>query len=371
MASVDFGRKKLGFGCMRLPMIGGAEGSVDTAQFNQMIDLFMEQGFTYFDTAHGYIGGKSETAIKECLVSRYPRESYMLTDKLTDCYFQKEEDIRPFVEEQLAKTGAGYFDYYLMHALHSGNYRKYVECNAFAVAEELKKEGKIRHIGMSFHDTAEVLEQILSEQPSVEAVQLQFNYADYEDKGVQSRANYEVCRKFNKPVIVMEPVKGGMLALLPDKAKQLLADLKGGSPASYAVRFAASFEGVEMVLSGMSTLEQMEDNLSYMKDFVPLDEKETEAVHKVGDMLNGKDLIPCTSCRYCVAGCPKQIVIPELFGCLNAKKEGKEEKERYTAAVEGHGKASECIGCKQCERVCPQHLPITKFLRQTAEMLEI
>ncbi len=373
MNGVDFGKKKLGFGCMRLPMIGDVNGEVDKEQFCKMIDRFMEQGFCYFDTAQCYIDGKSETAIKECLAGRYPRESYMLTDKLTDIYFQKEEDIRPFFESQLEATGAEYFDYYLMHALNSGNYQKYVECNAFQVAKELKKEGKIRHIGMSFHDTAEVLEKILSEQPDVEVVQIQFNYADYEDKGIQSRAVYEVCRKFNKPIIVMEPVKGGSLVNLPDRAGAILDKLQGGSYASYAIRFAASFEGIEMVLSGMSTLEQMEDNLSYMKDFKTLEKAEFEAVWQVSDILSGKEIIACTACRYCVAGCPKKIQIPELFACMNEKRQNGIEgaKEKYEALTkEGFGKASDCVGCKQCERICPQHLPITEYLEEVAESFE-
>lgn len=371
MENSEFGKKKLGFGCMRLPMLGGADGNVDFEQFNQMIDCFMEQGFCYFDTAHGYIDGKSETAIRECLTKRYPRDSYLLTDKLTDCYFQKEEDIVPFFESQLTATGVSYFDYYLMHALHEGNYQKYVDCNAFGVARKLKEEGKIRHIGMSFHDSAQVLEKILSEQPDVEVVQIQFNYADYEDPVVQSRAVYEVCRKFHKPVIIMEPVKGGRLVELPQKAGKLLEERKGGSIASYAIRFAASFEGVEMVLSGMSSLEQMKDNLGYMKEFQPLNEEEFAAVWKVSDILSGKDFIPCTACRYCVAGCPKGILIPELFRCLNDKKEGKEAAADYAANTDkGHGKASACVGCKQCEKVCPQHLPITKYLKQTAQAFE-
>ena len=246
--------KGFGFGCMRLPMIGE---EVDKEHFTKMVDRFMEEGFTYFDTARVYLNGKSELALKECLTSRYPREAYQLADKLSNSCFEKEEDIRPFFESQLASCGVEYFDYYLMHALMDSTYKKYVECNAFTIAQELKAEGKIKHIAMSFHDSAEVLEKILKEQPCVEVVQLQFNYADYDDPVVQSQKCYEVCRKYNKPVIVMEPVKGGRLINLPQEAKDIFDERNGGSYASYAIRYCSSFPGIFMVLSGMSNMEQM------------------------------------------------------------------------------------------------------------------
>ena len=261
---MDKVKKNFGFGCMRLPMNGE---EVDLEQTKKMVDTFIEQGFNYFDTAHGYIQGKSEKALKECLTSRYPRDKYILTDKLTANFFKKEEDIRPLFESQLEICGVDYFDFYLMHAQGAGNYAHFKECHAYETAFELKKEGKVRHVGISFHDKPEVLEQILTEYPEVEVVQIQFNYVDYDDPAVQSRACYEVCRKHNKPVIVMEPVKGGNLVNLPEDAKAVLDELYGGSPASYAIRFAAGFPGMMMVLSGMSSMEQMNDNLSYMKDF--------------------------------------------------------------------------------------------------------
>ena len=289
MELLNFGPKKLGFGCMRLPMsegtVGG-EGVVDTRQVCAMVDAFLEQGFCYFDTAHGYIAQKSEPTVRQCLVERHPRDRYLLTDKLSGTFFQTEEEIRPFFESQLEITGAGYFDFYLMHALNANQYQKFTECNAFQVAQQLKNEGKIRHVGISFHDTPEVLEQILSEHPEIEVVQIQFNYADLEDPKVQSLAVYEVCRRHGKPVIVMEPVKGGALANLPEAAGQILDRLQGGSRASYAIRFAASFEGVAMVLSGMSSLEQMQDNLSYMSSFQPLTQPEQEAVRRAGHRLH-------------------------------------------------------------------------------------
>ena len=232
-----------------------------------MVDTILEQGFNYFDTAHGYLNGKSELALNECLASRHKREEYILTDKLTMPYFNKQEDIRPFFESRLEACGVEYFDFYLMHAQSKDIFAHFKKCHAYETALELKEEGKIRHFGISFHDKAEVLEKILKEYPQIEVVQIQFNYVDYEDPAVESRKCYEVCRRYNKPAIIMEPVKGGNLVNLPEDAKKILDDLHGGSTASYAVRFAASFGGVMMVLSGMSNLEQMKDNLSYMKEF--------------------------------------------------------------------------------------------------------
>lgn len=362
--------KKFGFGCMRLPMKGD---KVDTEEFSKMVDTFIENGFNYFDTAHGYLGGLSETAIKECLTSRYPRDQYILTDKLTNFFFKKEEDIRPFFESQLEACGVDYFDYYLMHAQSADNFAFFKKCHAYETALELKKEGKIRHFGISFHDRADVLEQILKEYPQIEAVQIQFNYLDYEDPAVESRKCYEVCCKYGKPVIVMEPVKGGNLAKLPDEARAVFDKLHGGSPAGYAIRFAAGFDGIRMVLSGMSSLEQMEDNISYMKDFQPLSKEEQEAVQKVTEIFQSQNMIQCTACRYCTAGCPKHISIPDLFACMNAKKIFHDWNTDYyynNVHTVNNGKASDCIKCGKCEKACPQHLPIRKLLEDVAEEFE-
>ena len=362
--------KKFGFGCMRLPMKGD---KVDTEEFSKMVDTFIENGFNYFDTAHGYLGGLSETAIKECLTSRYPRDQYILTDKLTNFFFKKEEDIRPFFESQLEACGVDYFDYYLMHAQSADNFAVFKKCHAYETALELKKEGKIRHFGISFHDRADVLEQILKEYPQIEAVQIQFNYLDYEDPAVESRKCYEVCCKYGKPVIVMEPVKGGNLVKLPDEARAVFDKLHGGSPAGYAIRFAAGFDGIRMVLSGMSSLEQMEDNISYMKDFQPLSKEEQEAVQKVTEIFQSQNMIQCTACRYCTAGCPKHISIPDLFACMNAKKIFHDWNTDYyynNVHTVNNGKASDCIKCGKCEKACPQHLPIRKLLEDVAEEFE-
>lgn len=361
-------KKNFGFGCMRLPMLNG---EVDSEHFSRMIDRFMEEGFNYFDTAHGYIGGKSETAIRECLAKRYPRESYILTDKLTENYFNSEPDIRPFFETQLKACGVDYFDFYLMHAQNARNYKKFKECHAYETAVKLKEEGKIHHVGISFHDKADVLDMILTEQPEIEVVQIQFNYFDYEDAGVQSRLCYEVCRKHGKPVIVMEPVKGGSLVNLPDNAAGVFAKLGDKTPASYAIRFAAGFEGIMMVLSGMSNIDQMNDNISFMKDFVPLSDAEMEAVHKVNDMFHSIKLVQCTSCRYCIEGCPKKISIPDVFSCLNSYRRFKDKQQwRYRNITKEHGKASDCIKCGKCEKICPQALPIRELLAECAEVYD-
>ena len=361
------------FGCMRLPMNGD---KVDYDEFKKMADAFIDAGFNYFDTAHGYIGGQSETSIRDCVSSRYDRSQFLLTNKLTDPYFKKQEDIRPFFENQLKWCGVDYFDFYLMHAQDRNNHEKFKKCKAYETAYELKKEGLIKHLGISFHDKAEVLDMILSEHPEVEVVQIQFNYLDYEDASVEARKVYEVCEKYNKPVLVMEPVKGGSLVNLPEDADKILRDLNGGSNASYAIRFAASFPNIAVVLSGMSDMKQMNDNLSYMTDFQPLSEVELEAVTKVCNIFRNLNLVPCTSCKYCIEEneCPKGIRIPDMFAVLNAHEafHNWNTNYYYDSVVTGgnRGKASDCIKCGKCEKVCPQHLQIRELLVKVAETFE-
>ena len=354
-------KKNFGFGMMRLPMIG-EEVDMDTTK--QMVDAFLNAGFNYFDTAHPYIKGKSELAVKECLTSRYPRDRYVLANKLSFGCFEKEEEIRPLFESQLEACGVEYFDFYLMHALSADRHEKYAATRAYDIAQELKAEGKVRHVGFSFHDSAEVLDKILTDRPEMEFVQLQFNYVDYEDPNVQSRACYEVCRKHCKPVIVMEPVKGGSLVNLPQPA----LDLMTASPASYAIRYAAGFEDIIMVLSGMCDMAQMDDNLSFMTEFAPLSGDEQDMISKVRTLYQAMNKIPCTGCQYCTDGCPAGIPIPDLFTLMNQKRAAEGEPEKDYAAVEN--KASSCVGCGQCEQACPQHLQIRALLAEVAKEFE-
>ena len=362
-----------GFGCMRLPM---KEGKVDYDEFCRMADAFIDAGFNYFDTAHGYIGGQSETAIGDCVSKRYDRGKFLLTNKLTEPYFRSQEDIRPFIEQQLGWCQVDYFDFYLMHAQDKNNYEKFKRCKAYETAYRFKEEGLIRHFGISFHDKAKVLDMILTEHPEVEIVQIQFNYVDYEDASVEARKVLEVCEKHGKPVVVMEPVKGGSLVHLPKEADQILRDLNGGSNASYAIRYAASFPNMAMVLSGMSDMAQMQDNISAMQDFKPLSEKEMDAMRQVCGIFKSQNLISCTSCRYCIDEneCPKGIRIPDMFASLNAHEAFHNWNTGYyysnVITGNGHGKASDCIKCGKCEKVCPQHLPIRDLLTNVAKTFE-
>ena len=369
--------RNFGFGCMRLPM---KDGAVDLKQMAEMVDAFLDSGFNYFDTAHGYTGGASETALRETLVKRYPRERYTLTNKLSTHFFNRESDVRPLFVSQLDACGVEYFDFYLMHAQDGAIFEKFKRCRAYETALELKAEGKIRHFGISFHDKAPLLEQILTEYPQVEAVQIQLNYLDYEDATVESRKVYEVCERFRKPVLVMEPVKGGSLVRLPEEAQKIFDALQKDGPvkksnASYALRFAASLPGVCVVLSGMSDMAQMRDNIDTMGKFAPLSALEQAAVEQVREVFRGMHMIPCTACHYCVLDneCPKKIRIPELFACYNAKTQFHDWNQDYyyhNILTREAGKASECIRCGKCEKICPQHLPVRELLKSVAAEFE-
>ena len=361
---------KLGFGLMRLPKKGLG---TDIEQVKKMVDLFMDAGFTYFDTAFVYPG--SEAAIKKALVDRYPRESYTLCTKINAFMMAPtEKAAKKQFYTSLERTGAGYFDYYLLHAFMENNYTKYDKFHLWDFVKEQKAKGLIKYFGFSYHAGPELLDQILTEHPEVDFIQLQINYADWENPSVSSRANYEVARKHGKSITVMEPVKGGTLANPPQAVKKLFKEYHPDmSYASWAIRFVASLDGIITVLSGMSNIEQMEDNLSYMKNFKPLNEEEQKIIQQAQRILGNSSTIPCTACHYCTEGCPKQIQIPDIFSAMNKQLgngQMEEAKNAYSkAAPEGY-RASDCIGCKQCERACPQHLPITDYLKQGAEMFE-
>ena len=361
---------RYGFGMMRLPLKGE---DIDIEQTKRMVDYFIANGFNYFDTAHGYLDKRSELVVKEALTSRYDRSEYVLTDKLTYMHFNTEEDIIPLFNSQLERCGVSYFDYYLVHTVNKENIGHYRKTRAFESVKRLKEEGRIRHMGFSFHDQPEFLDEVLTEFPYVDVVQIQFNYLDFDNPSVRSRECYEVCMKHGKEVIVMEPVKGGRLVSIPEEATRVFSDLNSGSPASLALRFVSGFEGVHMILSGMSTFEQMVDNVATMKDEKRLSTEEEKALSKVVSIINGKDIIACTSCRYCTDGCPKKILIPDLFSCYNSGNLGSWDasyhyKNVYT--VDGHGKASDCIKCGKCEKSCPQHLPIRNLLEKVAAKFE-
>ena len=371
--------KKLGFGLMRMPLRDkNNSADVDVEQVKQMVDLFMEKGFTYFDTAWMYNGFASEKVAKAALVERYPREKFTLATKLHADFFNSPEDRDKIFSAQLENTGAGYFDYYLLHGIEATTLPKFEQLDCFHWIMEKKASGAIRHAGFSFHDTAEVLDKLLTKYPEMEFVQLQINYLDWESEWIQSRACYEVCVKHNKPVIVMEPVKGGTLSKLPPKAEGLLREAAPGmSPSSWAIRFAASLPGVMVVLSGMSNLEQMRDNLGYMEHFQPLTEAEKALCFRAAEIINSQIAVPCTACSYCTEGCPMKIAIPKYFSIYNEDmREHLDEKgwtinfTNYSVLSKEFGKASECIECGQCEGICPQHLPIIQYLKDVAKHYE-
>ena len=370
--------KKLGFGLMRLPRLDpNNEGSIDLEQTKQMVDTFLQRGFTYFDTAWMYCAFKSENAVKDALTTRHPRESYTLATKLHAAYIHSLDDRDAIFNTQREKTGVEYFDYYLLHDVGAEHYEIYKKYDCFAWIAEKKRQGLIKHMGFSFHDTAEVLDKILTEHPEMEFVQLQINYLDWDSEGVQSRKCYEVATKHGKPVIVMEPVKGGTLAKLPAAAEALLRQADpGASIPSWAVRFAASLPNVKMVLSGMSSTEQLLDNTGYMQDFVPLTQQEQAVIAQAVGIINASIAIPCTGCAYCTEGCPMHIAIPKYFSLYNAEMQELKEKDftsqgtYYYNLTLKFGKASDCIGCGQCESVCPQHLPIIENLKRVAKQFE-
>jgi predicted aldo/keto reductase-like oxidoreductase len=368
---IDLSIKKLGFGLMRLPK---KDDQIDLEQVKTMVDLFMAAGCTYFDTAWAYPG--SEEAIRKALIERYPRDSFTIATKNAAWLECKNRDdaIRQF-ETSLERTGAGYFDFYLLHNLGQQRTQVFEDFDMWNFVKEKKAEGKIKHIGFSFHSTADELEKILIAHPEAEFVQLQINYADWNDPDIQSRKNYEMARKYGKPVVIMEPVKGGLLATPPDAVEEIFKKADpDASCASWAIRFAAGLDGVITVLSGMSNIAQMQDNLSYMKEFRPLDEKEQAVIRQAQQAMHEIPLIPCTSCNYCAEVCPKEIGISQTFKALNLltlyrNLDMAKHREQVDVDLAGRKHAEACIQCGRCEQVCPQHITIRSYLQEAKEKL--
>lgn len=373
--------KKLGFGAMRLPVLDKDDPSkVDIELLKKMIDVYMERGFSYFDTAYVYHGGNSERALKAALVDRYPRDSFTITTKLPSAAVKSYEDRDRVFNEQMERLGIDYFDYYWLHCVMNSSLEKaFDKYDCFTWLSEKKAQGLVKHIGFSFHGDAELLDEVLMKHPEMDYVQLQLNYLDWESYDIQSKRCYEVCQKYNKPVIVMEPVKGGALAEdnLSDRINMVFKDYDPSmSVASWGIRFAATLPDVYMVLSGMSTMEQVEDNTNYMQDFVPLTEEEMNMCLKVAEMINAERPIDCTACRYCTEGCPQQIRIPDYFKMYNRLKQTTSQgtigrmHEQYNEFIKTNTNPSECLECGQCEDACPQHLPIIQYLKDVVEAFE-
>lgn len=368
--------RKLGMGMMRLPLLDpNDQKSINYELATQMVDKYMARGFTYFDTAFMYHAGESEVFVREAIVKRYPRESYTVTDKMPAAEITTYDDLQRVFDIQLARTGLEYFDYYWFHAINKNYIELLDRIDGWKFLKQLKAEGKAKHIGFSFHDDSETLEHVLATHPEFEYVQLQINYIDW-NSPVEGRKCYEICEKYGKPVIVMEPVKGGSLANVPAEVEQMMKEVHPDmSPASWAIRYCASLPNVLTVLSGMSNMEQLDDNTSYLQNFQPLNEQETDLISRVVDTITKNIDIPCTACHYCTGKCPQHIAIPQYFGLMNVIKQLGESQFHnsrlyYNLLTKKHGKASDCIQCGQCEAMCPQHLPIIDNLVRVANKFE-
>lgn len=377
---------------MRLPLSNqGDRSSIDMELSTVMIDRFLGNGLTYFDTAYVYHQGNSEAVVKKALVERHRRDAFTIADKMPVWLVNESADYKKYFDEQLERCGVEYFDYYLLHNLGAKSYADTLKLGGFEFLQKLKASGKARHIGFSFHDKAAVLDKILAEQGEVDFVQLQINYADWDNESIQSRKCHETAVKYQKPVIVMEPVKGGALASPPDSAAGPAAEARGqpslpkeadklfkthhpsANAASWAIRFAASLPGVLVVLSGMNSLEQLTENTALMNNFIPLNAEEQKIIGKVTEIINGRAAIPCTACAYCVEGCPQKIAIPQYFSLYNDQKQfglTPSQMTYYANITNEFGKASDCISCKQCEEHCPQHIIISEQMREVSKVFD-
>lgn len=369
--------KKLGFGCMRLPTLDKSDpASFDYERIEELFDAFLEKGFTYFDTAYTYHGYHAEEAVRKTLVERHPRDSFQLATKMPLRDFKDVDDLEKIFNEQLTNCGVDFFDFYLLHNMGHNVYEKCRRYDAFHFVQRKQAEGKIRSVGMSFHDTPELLEEILAQYGDcLDFLQLQINYMDWEQPNIQSRRCLEIANRYHKPVIVMEPCKGGTLVNVPEAAEKLMKEYHpDASAASWAFRFAAGQEGVVRVLSGMNTMEQVEDNASTFTDFKPLSDEEYAVIAKVTEIINANTAIACTACGYCTHGCPKNIAIPQYFSLYNSmmRTTGSFSSQMvyYNNTAISHGKASDCIECGKCEQACPQHLPIRQYLKDVVEKFE-
>ncbi len=365
---------KLGFGLMRLPQLDDNPENIDQEQLEKMVDLYMENGYNYFDTAYPYHNGLSEVSLKKAVVERYPRDSFKIADKLPIFFIHEEKDMQHYFNEQLKRCGIEYFDYYMLHNVCSWNEYAFTKVDSFRFLKEKKEEGLVKKIGISLHDEPEYLEKILKQHPELDFVQLQINYLDWDDKAIRAKECYEIARKYEKPIIIMEPIRGGGLAKVPEEAEKLMKEYNSEvEPSSWALRFCAGLDDVFMVLCGMSTIDQMEENIASMKNFTKINSEEQEILNKVADIIHSSIEIPCTSCNYCLETCPQNIYISKYFELYNAEKQTKwqgfsQQLNMYLTYInKDFGRASDCVECDVCIHQCPQRLDIPRYMKKVSE----